>query len=122
MTTITDVITGQKIKPHKIGVRIPWLGLACLTLFFFTVLFADVIAPHDPFEGDLLNTTLPPVWEEDGNSRYLLGTDMLGRDVLSRLIHGSRISLLISVGCIAFYGSIGVILGLISGFSGAGPI
>jgi len=118
LTTKTDAITGQKIRPNKIGVKIPWLGLACLTLFFFTVLFADVIAPHDPFEGDLLNTTLPPAWEEDGNSSYLLGTDMLGRDVLSRLIHGSRISLLISVGCIAFYGSIGVILGLISGFSG----
>jgi peptide/nickel transport system permease protein len=118
LATITDVITGQKIKPDKIGVRIPWLGLGCLTLFFFTVLFADVISPHDPFEGDLSNTTLPPAWEADGDSHYLLGTDMLGRDVLSRLIHGSRISLLISVGCIVFYGSIGVILGLISGFSG----
>lgn len=118
MTTLTDAITGKRIKTSKIRVRIPWLGLSCLTLFFIMVIFADVIAPHDPFEGDLLNTTLPPAWEEGGDSRYLLGTDMLGRDVLSRLIHGSRISLLISVGCIAFYGSIGVVMGLISGFFG----
>jgi len=82
------------------------------------VVFADVISPHDPYEGDLANTTIPPAWQEGGTSTYLLGTDMLGRDVLSRLIHGSRISLLISVGCITFYGSIGVLLGLISGFFG----
>lgn len=94
------------------------MGLSCLAIFFFMVVFADVISPHDPYEGDLANTTIPPVWQEGGTSTYLLGTDMLGRDVLSRLIHGSRISLLISVGCITFYGTIGVLLGLISGFFG----
>jgi len=102
----------------KIKSRIHYLGLACLAIFLFTVVFAELISPHDPYEGDLINTTLPPFWEEDGVIEYPLGTDMLGRDVLSRLIHGSRISLLISVGCIAIYGTIGVILGLISGFSG----
>jgi len=82
------------------------------------VIFADVISPHDPYEGDLADTTLPPAWQEGGRTANLLGTDMLGRDVLSRLIHGSRISLLISVGCITFYGTIGILLGLISGFFG----
>ncbi len=118
MATTTDAITGQEIKTDKVRVRIPWLGLACLSLFFFTVIFADLIAPFDPYEGDLLYTSLPPAWEWGSDPQFLLGTDILGRDVLSRLIHGSRISLLIAVGCIAFYGSIGVILGLISGFSG----
>jgi peptide/nickel transport system permease protein len=109
-----DKISSKK-KP---GIRIPYLGLGCLTLFFFAVIFADLIAPHDPYDGDLMKTTLPPAWQEGGTSEHLLGTDPLGRDILSRLIHGSRISLLISVGCIAFYGTIGIILGLISGFSG----
>ncbi len=105
-------------KGKKIGVRIPYLGLCCLIIFFFTVVFAEVISPHDPYEGDLMKTTLPPAWEEDGTIEHPLGTDILGRDVLSRLIYGSRISLLISVGCITIYGTIGVILGLISGFFG----
>ena len=105
-------------KGKRVGVRKPYLGLCCLTIFFFTVVFAEVISPHDPYEGDLMKTTLPPAWEEDGTIEHPLGTDMLGRDVLSRLIYGSRISLLISVGCISIYGTIGVILGLISGFFG----
>jgi peptide/nickel transport system permease protein len=109
-----DKISSEK----KLRVRIPYMGLSCLGLFFFCVILANVISPHDPYEGDLADATLPPAWEEGGTTRFLLGTDMLGRDVLSRLIHGSRISLLISVGCIAFYGTLGVILGLISGFSG----
>ncbi len=105
-------------KGKRVGVRRPYLGLCCLAIFFFTVVFAELISPHDPYEGDLMKTTLPPAWEEDGTMEHPLGTDMLGRDVLSRLIYGSRISLLISVGCISIYGTIGVILGLISGFFG----
>jgi peptide/nickel transport system permease protein len=105
-------------KGKRVGVRKPYLGFCCLAIFFFTVVFAEVISPHDPYEGNLMNTTLPPAWEEDGTMEHLLGTDMLGRDVLSRLIYGSRISLLISVGCISIYGTIGVTLGLISGFTG----
>ena len=105
-------------KGKRVGVRIPYLGFCCLAIFFFTVVFAEVISPHDPYESDLMKTTLPPAWEEDGTIEHPLGTDMLGRDVLSRLIYGSRISLLISVGCITIYGTIGVILGLISGFFG----
>ena len=114
MSIKRDRISSKK----RLGVRLPYLGFSCLAIFFFMVVFADVISPYDPYEGDLANTTIPPVWQEGGTSTYLLGTDMLGRDVLSRLIHGSRISLLISVGCITFYGSIGVLLGLISGFFG----
>lgn len=119
MSTKKNLAKKDKISSKKkLRVRIPYLGLSCLAIFFFMVVFADVISPHDPYEGDLANTTIPPVWQEGGTSTYLLGTDMLGRDVLSRLIHGSRISLLISVGCITFYGTIGVLLGLISGFFG----
>jgi peptide/nickel transport system permease protein len=99
-------------------IRPPYIGFFCLGFFFLAVIFADVIAPYDPQAGDLFSTTIPPVWEEEGSMAHVLGTDMLGRDVLSRIIHGSRMSLLISVGCIVFYGSIGVVLGLLSGFRG----
>jgi peptide/nickel transport system permease protein len=105
------------VKPRG-RIRPPYIGFFCLGLFFLAVIFADVIAPYDPQAGDLFSTTIPPVWEEEGSMAHILGTDMLGRDVLSRIIHGSRMSLLISVGCILFYGSIGVVLGLLSGFRG----
>jgi len=103
---------------QKGGIRPPYVGFFCLGVFFMAVIFANVIAPYDPQAGDLFNTTIPPVWQEEGSMAHILGTDMLGRDVLSRIIHGSRMSLLISVGCILFYGSIGVTLGLVSGFLG----
>lgn len=110
--------TDRSIEERAGRISLPYVGLACLALFFLTVIFADLLAPYDPFAGDLQNQTLPPFWQEGGSAKNLLGTDMLGRDVLSRLIHGSRISLLISVGCIAFYGTIGIVIGLISGFVG----
>jgi peptide/nickel transport system permease protein len=99
-------------------IRLPYIGLTCLALFFLAVLFADFLAPYDPFAGNLGNQTLPPFWQEGGSVKNWLGTDMLGRDVLSRLIYGSRMSFLISLGCIAFYGTIGIVIGLISGFVG----
>ncbi len=102
----------------KTGAGLPYLGFTCLALFFFAVVFADLISPYSPYIGDLAKTAIPPFWQSGGSLAHPLGTDLLGRDVLSRLIHGSRISFLISVGCIAFYGTIGVILGLISGFFG----
>jgi peptide/nickel transport system permease protein len=102
----------------KRRVRPPYFGLICLFVFFFAVIFADLISPHDPYKGDLIKTTIPPFWEKGGTIEHLLGTDVLGRDVLSRIIHGSRISLAISVGCISIYATIGVILGLIAGFIG----
>ena len=123
METALDLINSltqkhKKKAKQRGGVRLPYIGLFCLGLFFTAVIFANVIAPYDPNEGDLFNTTIPPAWEADGSMAHILGTDMLGRDVLSRIIHGSRMSLLISVGCILFYGSLGVVLGLISGFRG----
>lgn len=81
-------------------------------------LAAPVIAPHDPIKGNLLESGMPPVWLEGGSSKYLLGTDIQGRDVLSRVIYGARISLLIAVVVIATGGAIGVTIGLIAGYFG----
>lgn len=99
-------------------IKLPYFGLTCLALFFLMVLFAEIIAPLDPYQGDLLKASAPPFWMAGGSLQNVLGTDMLGRDVLSRLVFGARSSLLISVGCVAFYAGIGIILGLISGYVG----
>ena len=78
----------------------PWLrstrvvtGLLDRALIGLCALFAPLIAPHDPNEQNLLTTLLPPAWVEGGDSAFLLGTDSLGRDVLSRLIYGARVAM-----------------------------
>ena len=113
-----SVVSPDVVRKKKLGVRRPYLGLFFLGVFFFMVIFADLISPYDPFESDLSKSTIPPVWQKGGTAAHLLGTDFLGRDQLSRIIHGSRMSLVVSVGCILIYGTIGIILGLLSGFIG----
>ncbi|GAB1256368.1 ABC transporter permease [Aurantivibrio plasticivorans] len=81
-------------------------------------IFAPWIAPHDPLHGVLLDRLQPPMWQEGGTSDYVLGTDRLGRDILSRLVYGARISLTVCGLAILFAGSIGSILGVLSGYFG----
>ncbi len=94
------------------------IGLYVFVLICFVAIFASLIAPHGPaiqYRDALL---APPVWQEGGDWRFLLGTDAVGRDILSRLIHGARYSLF--VGCIVVSGAmvVGVVIGLIAGFFG----
>jgi peptide/nickel transport system permease protein len=98
--------------------RIPIIGLIFISIFIFIVIFGYWVAPYDYEYWDMVNITQPPVWLEGGSWDHILGTDPLGRDVLSRIIHGARFSLAIAVGCIMVYASIGILLGLISGFMG----
>lgn len=94
------------------------LGTIFLLLVFTCAIFAPFLAPHDPLKASVLNRLRPPVWEAKGSPKYLLGTDQLGRDILSRLIYGSRISLLVGISAVVVSGTLGVFLGLISGFYG----
>ena len=80
--------------------------------------FAPWVAPHDPFNGSLSNRLIPPVWQEGGSWEYILGTDKLGRDNLSRIIYGARVSLTVSLIAIFVGGIIGTAVGLISGYFG----
>jgi peptide/nickel transport system permease protein len=93
------------------------IALACV----FCALFAEWIAPHDPFNLATLNLAdarLPPAWFEAGSSRYLLGTDDQGRDILSALFYGARISLFVGLASVLLSMLLGVGLGLLSGFVG----
>lgn len=96
----------------------PKLPLLVIVLFLFCASFADLLPLHNP---NLLNLTqrfLPPAWMEGGNATFLLGTDSLGRDVLSRLVHGARISAILAVMVIFVSLVIGGGLGMISGYFG----
>ncbi|MDZ7379424.1 MAG: ABC transporter permease [candidate division KSB1 bacterium] len=96
----------------------PLISLGILTLLVFTAVFADFLAPHNPEVGNLRLKYRPPAWEARGSSEFLLGTDHMGRDVLSRIIYGSRISLIVSVSAVLVAGIIGTALGILSGYLG----
>ena len=93
------------------------IAVVCVTC----AVFANWIAPHNPFDLatlDLIDARLPPAWIEGGSSKYLLGTDDQGRDILSALMYGSRISLFVGLASVALSVLIGVGLGLLAGFVG----
>ena len=92
------------------------IGLAMVIALILLAAGADVIAPHAPNEQFRDFTLVPPVWHDGGTTRFLLGTDPVGRDILSRLIHGTRLSLLIGVISVAISLSLGVVLGLVAGY------
>ena len=92
-------------------------GLAVILLVVLAAVFANVIAPHEPTLQNREAFLLPPVWQAGGSWSYPLGTDAVGRDILSRLIYGARFSLLIGTIVITLSLSIGVVLGLIAGFA-----
>ncbi|NBW05510.1 MAG: ABC transporter permease [Alphaproteobacteria bacterium] len=97
------------------GVMIGALIVAAVVLI---ALCAPLIAPHDPYYQDLLARLKPPVWDDRGSWDHILGTDHLGRDYLSRLIYGARISLLIGIGAALISGLIGTIMGVMAGYFG----
>ncbi len=100
--------------------RLPLFPVAILLIVLvIPAIFANQIAPHDPTRGDLSDRLTPPVWQSGGNSEHILGTDKVGRDILSRIIYGSRISVIIAMIAIVVSGVIGTALGIIAGYWGS---
>ncbi|MCC6008553.1 MAG: hypothetical protein JJU40_12860, partial [Rhodobacteraceae bacterium] len=106
--------TGGRPRLNK-GVAI---GGAVVLLFVLVALFAPLIAPHDPYAQNLLMRLKPPFWQEGWHPAHPLGTDQLGRDYLSRLIHGTRVSLLVGFGAVAISAVVGISLGIVAGYAG----
>jgi peptide/nickel transport system permease protein len=99
--------------------RCPVVPVALLAVFLvIPALLAPLVAPYDPLKGALAKRLKPPVWEQGGSAEHLLGTDKLGRDILSRMIYGARVSLAVSAVAIFVGGIVGTALGLVSGYFG----
>ena len=94
------------------------LGVSIVGSVLLVALTAGWLAPHDPFAQDLMKRMIPPSWMEGGSAEHLLGTDQLGRDYLSRLMYGTRISLLIGTMTVVTSGLIGTTLGVVGGYFG----
>ena len=97
-----------------------WFGTGILSLLAVAAIFAPLIAPHSDTGGSLEQVLLPPAWMHGGSSSYLLGTDALGRDELSRLIYGCRVSLIVGFSAAGIAAVIGVPLGVLAGYLGGG--
>jgi peptide/nickel transport system permease protein len=124
MTAPADVIAldSQPARPswrRAIGLGdfplIPTLILVSIALI---AVFANQLAPHNPEIGSLTARFKPPFWQTGGTVKYLLGTDQLGRDVLSRLIFGARVSMVVGITAVLFAGVVGTMLGILSGYLG----
>lgn len=94
------------------------IGAATLVVILAIALLAPLIAPYDPYAQDLANRLQPPFWHEASDPAHWLGTDAVGRDYLSRLIYGARISLLIGVSAMIISGLVGTTLGVVAGYFG----
>ncbi len=108
------VFVGKLLARDRAGA----LGLIMFLVIVLTAVFAPLLAPHDPLKQNLRRAKKPPVWSEKGSIRNPLGTDNLGRDLLSRIIYGSRVSVTVGFFGVSIAGSLGLIIGLIAGYAG----
>lgn len=112
-----DSDVGYSFRTSPVAVAAALIAFVCI----FCSVFAGWVAPHDPFNLaslELGDARLPPAWSEGGSTKYLLGTDDQGRDILSAVIYGARISLIVGVVSVLLSVVIGVLLGLLAGFLG----
>ena len=113
-----DLSARRKLLRRMLGNPSFCIGFGLLALISLIAICAPLLAPFDPYAQDLLSRNQPPFWYPKGSWLHPLGTDQLGRDYLSRLIYGARISLLIGASVIVISGLIGTSLGLIAGYFG----
>jgi peptide/nickel transport system permease protein len=89
-----------------------------MTIMVSMALFAPILAPYSPIDQTLRDKLIPPFWAEGGSTQYILGTDAFGRDMLSRLIYGARVSLMVAVVALIAGGGVGLLIGIVAGYVG----
>jgi peptide/nickel transport system permease protein len=104
----------RKIWHLRLGV----IGGLVILALLLTAIFCPLLAPHDPYAQNISNRLKPPAWMEKGDWKHLLGTDHLGRDLFSRILYGSRISLVVGISAAILMAIMGVGLGLFAGYYG----
>ncbi len=98
--------------------RLPWTSFVIIVVLVLVAILAPIVAPYSPTEQSLPDKLLPPAWQEGGSAKHLLGTDPLGRDVLSRLVYGARVSLTVAACALLAGGGIGLAVGILAGYVG----
>lgn len=113
---IADVLPDAPARPAASRHRLPVVSLAIIASFVLAAVFAPLLSPADPEEQSLRSRLAPPAWQEGGSARHLLGTDRLGRDLLSRILYGARVSLSAGVLTVLVASFIGAAVGLVAGY------
>ena len=106
--------TWDSLRRSKTGM----IGLLIVSAVILCALFAPVLAPHDPLAQDLMDKLKDPIWATRSSAGHILGTDQLGRDILSRLLYGSRVTLIVSLAGTIVGGIVGVVMGCLAGYYG----
>jgi peptide/nickel transport system permease protein len=96
----------------------PWIPILIIAVMVCMAVFAPMLAPYSPIDQTLRDKLLPPFWVDGGSMKYILGTDPFGRDVLSRLIYGARVSLIVALLALTAGGGVGLIIGIVAGYVG----
>jgi peptide/nickel transport system permease protein len=120
-TQAETILLPPRIRRRPVAIRLgdfPMIPAAILVIIGLVAIFANVLAPHNPEIGSLVARFKPPFWQTGGSTKYVLGTDQLGRDVLSRLIFGARVSVVVGFTAVIFAGVVGTTLGILSGYLG----
>ena len=113
-----DADAVEDVKPRSDLGRLPWTAFVIIAVMVVVAVFAPLIAPHSPTEQSLPDKLKPPAWQEGGSATHLLGTDLLGRDLFSRLVYGARVSLTVAAFALLSGGLIGLAVGIIAGYLG----
>jgi peptide/nickel transport system permease protein len=108
----------EDVKTRSDFGRLPWTAFVIIAVMLVVAVFAPLIAPHSPTEQSLPDKLKPPAWQEGGSAKHLLGTDLLGRDLFSRLVYGARVSLTVAAFALLSGGLIGLAVGIIAGYLG----
>ena len=109
---------GRITRAYQWFRRWPIIPVAIALSLIVVAIFAELVSPHDPLSGDTYDRNEPPAWAEEGSSEFLLGTDHIGRDVLSRMIFGARVSLIVAVTVLIAGAALGTLVGLVAGYMG----
>ncbi|MBJ7556189.1 ABC transporter permease [Marinomonas spartinae] len=118
ITSLPAVPEWRRIMNRFLGHRGLMIGSVILAVIILAALFAPWLAPHDPYVQNVSQRMIPPIWHDKGTWNHILGTDKLGRDYLSRLLYGARISLTIGISAAVISGLIGTTLGVLAGYFG----
>ncbi len=116
--TPVDAEAGEDVERRSDLGRLPWTAFIIIAVMLVVAVFAPLIAPHSPTEQSLPDKLKPPAWQEGGSAKHLLGTDLLGRDLFSRLVYGARVSLTVAAFALLSGGLIGLAVGIIAGYLG----
>ena len=116
--TPADADSVEEVEPRSDFGRLPWTAFVIIAVMVVVAVFAPLIAPHSPTEQSLPDKLKPPAWQQGGSATHLLGTDLLGRDLFSRLVYGARVSLTVAAFALLSGGLIGLAVGIIAGYLG----